>query len=356
MSRLLLQAAVGDPVAVRRRATLGSGPGADVFVNDPGVAPLHAVFERRGGGWFVAAREGAVLLDGSPTRDAPLADGQELRVGGVSLRVGMAVRSPRRRLAAPHHAAALGAIVVLALFGAGLAEARPVGGPPVVELEAGGPSRSWEGESDTLAIALPLHHPAQSLVELHVHAPGRERPLSLVVNGSPLREVAATQVVALREHVVAGVNRLELIASGAPLQSVTLRVSVLPLPRCTGGACAAALRATLARAERLEREQRVAPGNLFEAFRLLRKARGLAIASGDQEARGAAEERLGRVEAGLGSRCASLRFAAARHLGLQDEGAARRTARELLATFPTDEHPCRGSGEKLLRLLDEGGR
>ena len=45
MSRLLLHTAVGAPAAVRRRSAIGRGPGADLFVNDPLVAPLEALGE-----------------------------------------------------------------------------------------------------------------------------------------------------------------------------------------------------------------------------------------------------------------------------------------------------------------------
>ena len=357
MSRLVLRAPGAAPIVLRRRSTIGRSADADLAVDDPSVAETHAVFAPQGGRWAIVAREGTVLHNGSPAACALLRDGDVLCVGGVRLHVERAEDPVPPRVTVRRCAAALAVLLACGLFGVGLAEARPAAAPPsTLELQAGGPAVTWEGEAWFVEAVAALHDPAQSLIELHVDAPGRTQPFSLEINGEPSGEVAGVQVVSLRQHLVAGRNRILLRTPRAePIRSISLRISVLPLPRCNVNTCLAAMRATMARAERLEREQRVAAPNLFEAFRLLRKARGLAVAAGDADARGEAERRLARVEAGLASRCADLRFAAARHLALGDALSARRTARELLSAFPSDEHPCRSSGEELLRLLDEGG-
>lgn len=350
MSTLLLHPAEGGPVALRRRTVVGSGPQVDLFVNDPGVAALHAELRREGAAWVVLARDGVLSVDDMPVQQATLAEGARLQLGGVELRVGFAPNRWRSRVL---YAAALLVVALAALCAAGLAGARPQAAARGVELEAGGPSVSWEGEGDALLAIARLPDPRSSLVELHVESVQHHGPLSLVLNGAPVPFEDGGRVAPLREHAVAGENRLELRARG--LRAVTLQITALPLPRCDGGVCAAPLQNALARAERLERESSVGAANLFHAWSLLRKARGLAVASGDSASRATAEARLRRVEKALDDRCAGLRFAAARSLALEDASGARRAAEALLAAFPSDEHPCRGSGEQLLRLLDEGG-
>jgi hypothetical protein len=350
--RALLLDAAGARVTVRRRALLGSGPEADLLVAAAGVEPLHAELRPAGGAWVIAAREGAVLHNGEAVEQAVLAAGDRLDIGDARLTVSLGRELPLRPVL---WLAVLAAIVTCGVFVASLAEAEPPRTASPIELEAGGPARTWEGASDTLHARLAMPDPRHIHVELHVDLAGHRGPVSVTLNGSPVAKAGEAPIV-LRDHLVAGENHLVLWASPAtPLRRVGLRVSVLPLPRCDGGGCAAALQSSLARAERLERERRAGPANLFHAWSLLRKARGLAIASGDAPAQVSIEERLSRVDGALERRCAQLRFAAARSLALEDGAAARRTADEMLAAFPSDEHPCRASGEELVRLLDEGG-
>ena len=71
------------------RAMVGRDKGCDVQIDDPSVSRRHVAFERRGGDWLVVD-QGSVngsFLDGKRVGEAPLRDGQRLRLGSVELRV-----------------------------------------------------------------------------------------------------------------------------------------------------------------------------------------------------------------------------------------------------------------------------
>ena len=71
------------------RAMVGRDKGCDVQIDDPSVSRRHVAFERRGGDWLVVD-QGSVngsFLDGKRVGEAPLRDGQRLRIGSVELRV-----------------------------------------------------------------------------------------------------------------------------------------------------------------------------------------------------------------------------------------------------------------------------
>jgi DNA-binding NtrC family response regulator len=64
------------------RTALGSGPECDVSLPDPALARVHAVVERRAGGWWLVDRSGAgTAVGGTPAREARLADGADLALG-----------------------------------------------------------------------------------------------------------------------------------------------------------------------------------------------------------------------------------------------------------------------------------
>jgi hypothetical protein len=229
---------------------------------------------------------------------------------------------------------------------------------PEIHPEPNGEVVRWRGESASLAVAVDLIDPARTLVELEIHAPDLQEPLFIHVNDERAGtvEVATRRTLAVRSHLRPGRNRITLDAGGANrLRSVDLRVATLPVPDCSATACDAHLDAALKRAERLAREQKAAPANLYEAWRWFGRARGYALGIGDEGAIARIEEQLRGSAAALDESCAALQFVAARHLALDDIEGARQAARNLLATFPGDEHACRASGEDLLRALDEGG-
>lgn len=76
------------PAKEGRVIQLGREPDNDVMISDGTVSRHHLVFTSAGGRWTVrVAVDRAATLDGQPipARDVPLAPGQVLRVGGVTL-------------------------------------------------------------------------------------------------------------------------------------------------------------------------------------------------------------------------------------------------------------------------------
>ena len=73
------------------RAMIGRDKGCDVQIDDSSVSRRHVALERRDGDWFVVD-QGSVngsFLGGKRVGEAPLRDGQRLRLGSVELRVGI---------------------------------------------------------------------------------------------------------------------------------------------------------------------------------------------------------------------------------------------------------------------------
>ena len=73
---------------------LGRDASAQVVVKDRSVSRKHAVIERRGDRWFVVDQNSSngTYLDGKRVTEAPLANGQELRLGTVAL--GIEIEAP----------------------------------------------------------------------------------------------------------------------------------------------------------------------------------------------------------------------------------------------------------------------
>jgi pSer/pThr/pTyr-binding forkhead associated (FHA) protein len=73
---------------------LGRDAAAQVVVQDRSVSRRHARIERRGDVWFVVDQESSngTFLDGKRVTEAPLCDGQELRLGVVAL--GVEIEAP----------------------------------------------------------------------------------------------------------------------------------------------------------------------------------------------------------------------------------------------------------------------
>jgi hypothetical protein len=69
---------------------IGSGPGCDVKLNAPGIAPLHAaILQGPGGPVFRDLTEEGCQVNGQPTRTCPLAGGEVLSIGPFRLRVSL---------------------------------------------------------------------------------------------------------------------------------------------------------------------------------------------------------------------------------------------------------------------------
>ncbi|HYN91992.1 MAG TPA: FHA domain-containing protein, partial [Thermoleophilaceae bacterium] len=71
------------------RALVGRDKGCDVAIDDTSVSRRHVALERRGEDWFVVDQGSAngSFVDGKRVGEAPLRDGQRLRLGSVELRV-----------------------------------------------------------------------------------------------------------------------------------------------------------------------------------------------------------------------------------------------------------------------------
>ncbi len=354
MRRLVLVAGDDSRFVIRAATTLGRAATADLVANGAEVAAEHARFLRAGGCWQVIALRGTVHRNGERVRVAALQPGDRLAFGSIRFEVARDARPGWPMLSA----AAVALLLLLALLAAELAgAAQPPPAQPPLQLEADGRTLRWQGPAERVELFLALYDPARSVVELHLRAPDRRGPITIEVNDSRLGAVEASAAgpIRLRRFLVPGANRLVLrdAGGGEPLRSLELRLTTTPLPSCAGAACLEAMTEALGRAERLSREREVAAGNLFDAWRWLRRARGFAIAAADADALGQVQRRLAPVEQALDERCAARRFAAARHLALGDLRGAQLAAEELLAAFPGGEHPCHETGQELVRLLEE---
>jgi predicted component of type VI protein secretion system len=70
---------------------VGRDPHANIVVNDSSVSRRHAAIERRGDAWVVTDQGSAngTWIDGARVTEAPLLDGQIIRLGGVSFAVSL---------------------------------------------------------------------------------------------------------------------------------------------------------------------------------------------------------------------------------------------------------------------------
>jgi hypothetical protein len=90
MASLRLLRHGGPPLEIDTdRVLVGRDPSCEVVLDDKSVSRRHACIERRGEGWAVVDQGSAngTFVDGEPIRDAPLRDGQEVRLGMVAMRV-----------------------------------------------------------------------------------------------------------------------------------------------------------------------------------------------------------------------------------------------------------------------------
>lgn len=122
---------VGELVLDRDRAVLGRSRHCDLTINDDSLSRRHAEFERTAGGFLVRdlGSLNGVILNGHRTPEAPLADGDRLRIGDIEFRVAI-------------DAAALSVPVVfdeapLPVDAGTLAHAAQGGGPRTLEVAPG---------------------------------------------------------------------------------------------------------------------------------------------------------------------------------------------------------------------------
>jgi FHA domain len=83
----------GSPIDVTKDPSLvGRDPSCEVVLNDGSVSRRHARIEKRGDGWAIVDQGSAngTYLDTERVTDAALRDGQDLRLGSVSLRIEIA--------------------------------------------------------------------------------------------------------------------------------------------------------------------------------------------------------------------------------------------------------------------------
>lgn len=348
----LLVCGSGRRFVLWRPAVIGSGSEATLFASDPGVAARHAVVGRGAGGWLVAPEDGTVYVDGGrvggPT---PLRAGTRLAIGAVRMEV-VAPSFPKWHLLVAAGLLLLAAVLAAGWFVSRQAHAIEL---PRLRLEANGPQVRWAGEGHEVELLLPLADPGRTLVDLRLDV---KRDVELAVNGGAVRSLGpgSHRRIELGEGLVAGTNRIRVAARGGlPLGPVVAHATSLPVPACGAGACDDVLEQARARARRLLREERAAPGNLHDAWRWLRRARSLAAGAGAAAVRAEVEAELDRVEARLDERCAALEFAASRHLALDEVEAARAVVEELRAAFPEEDHACSAVAASLLQRIEGGG-
>lgn len=72
-----------------KEISVGRAPGCSIHLDEASVSRLHAVIFPLSGGWVLQrkANFGAVLLNGEEVENAPLEGGEEIKIGGFSLRV-----------------------------------------------------------------------------------------------------------------------------------------------------------------------------------------------------------------------------------------------------------------------------
>ena len=90
MASLRLLRHGGPPLEIDTdRVVVGRDPSCEVVLDDKSVSRRHASIERRGDGWAVVDQGSAngTFIDGEPVREAPLLDGQEVRLGMIAMRV-----------------------------------------------------------------------------------------------------------------------------------------------------------------------------------------------------------------------------------------------------------------------------
>jgi hypothetical protein len=90
VSTLRLIPQSGSPFEIAKDPSLvGRDPSCDVVLNDGSVSRRHARLERRGDAWAIVDQGSAngTFVDSQRVTDTPLSDGQEIRLGSVTLRV-----------------------------------------------------------------------------------------------------------------------------------------------------------------------------------------------------------------------------------------------------------------------------
>lgn len=79
-----------------REISIGRAQGCTIHLDEPSISRLHAVIYPLNGGWVLQrkANFGALLLNGQEVENAPLEGGEELSVGGYSLRIAIEAPQP----------------------------------------------------------------------------------------------------------------------------------------------------------------------------------------------------------------------------------------------------------------------
>ena len=264
------------------RVSIGRGAENDVVLNDAGVSRAHARIERRGAIWALLDRGSAngTQLNGAPLADmAQLREGDRIRVGTVTFQF------------------------------------RDLGGSP-------GQSGSGASRSRLCATAWW----------------GRQRPPARAgwIAGCALVAVAGSGTASWRfEPSSARVPREETAPSEDQPRSI--RETRLRTAWSAPGALAAARTAYDLGRRKLE-ERRIAPRNLYDAWKAFRESRALLVGLADAEP---LRTELGRLihECGrdLERQCGRLLFRAARFERYGQEDRAQEAWREVLLHFPGDD-------------------
>lgn len=78
-----------EQAETNKEITIGRAPGCSIQLDESSISRLHALLKFQNGAWVVMrkANFGAVLLNGQEIENAPIEGGEELTIGGFSLRI-----------------------------------------------------------------------------------------------------------------------------------------------------------------------------------------------------------------------------------------------------------------------------
>jgi len=337
------------------RVTIGRNAGSDVVLGDAGVSRNHARIEQHAGAWLLAdngSANGTELNGHTIALPQLLQAGDCIGVGPIVLRFGTGRLQLFARLSSRIRIAAFAwAVVLLAGLAVWATRSRePLPGlacPETVAIDPETASYSFgHGDADVecgKSVAFGFNAPARSRVLFRYQAAHIDSTseLELRVNGkhlgwAPVRGEA--QVLALPAGALADQGRAVVTFTqsekGKPWSVGKVRVESFAITQGDFKAASAAFE----RGRRKLDERRIAPRNLFDAWKNFIEARseteGLAVKPAFQ---GELAQLIQDCERYLNNECGRLLFAAARLERYGQEEKAQQTYREALLYFPGDD-------------------
>jgi hypothetical protein len=346
------------------RVTIGRDAASDVVLDDAGISRHHARIERQAGAWLLAddgSANGTELNGRAVAFPQPLKPGDRVGVGPIVLRFGAA---PQTRLSRRARIASL-AMLVVAIPVWAMHGREPLQGlacPETIAVDDDTASYSFgHGEADVECgkrVAFGFNAPAQSRVLLHYQAEhlGSAGELELRVNGAHLgwAKVSSDEQVLPLPAEEGGRTVVTFTQSEKkkPWSVRKVRVETFALTQGTFKAASGAFE----RGRRKLDERRIAPRNLFDAWKSFTDARremdGLAVRPLFE---GELTQLIQDCERDLHKECGRLLFAAARFERYGQEEKAQQAYREVLLHFPGDDASgCRKKARESIAPLQAG--